>query len=1333
MTGPSSGLLFLSWLRTGMLASLDQAAGAGGSLDRLPAANAQPVIAVNATGAHGQFTAVLHGPGEVVGIDPAQVVRMEPPDGAFNVETAFVPLVEFDRPDLPWLASPATVQPGTPTGPDPRNGLLPWLCLVVLEYGSVALDGSAAPLPRLTVPLSQLPDPAQAWLWAHAQLLLTAGETVQTVLDQAPDRTLSRLIGPRRLRPATRYLAAVVPLFEAGRQAGLGNPPAHSDGAPPALSYAWTVAPAGSSAATVLPVYLHWSFTTGDGADFRTLALKLKPTLTGQAGVRPLDIGHAGSGLPGPGAQDPAWTIPFEGVVVGSAISQGSWPSATLQSTYQAALAGKVAATPAELTPPQYGAATPLDAAGLAAGPQWLRQLNLDPRYRALAALGTTVVQTYAEPLMASAWQQAGQLREVNDLLRRAQLARELSASMYARRIGEPGAAVLPDDRLLQVSTPVHDQVSTPSGSAATVAGMTTPAVTAPVTVADQLAASPSAAAATSVAFRRLARPTGPVARRALAAGAAVPVSTPVTAPVTALATGQLKPVPAVKPVPGATSFDQLSSSVTWSAVTPALVSAAVYPWEQGAPSGNATGTGVPPVTSVLSAAAAPDAGSSRTEPVEAEFVDIESLRTDEPLVVNSAAFVPTSEVTGRVLLATTETAGETPSAVVVPPPSVRLSTQYGYGADLVVNTMLGLGLNFDAHPQQGWTSNPLPASWFGNPAWSWQYTDLMEVTGVARLEVSNWDYGDAMGANATFYWQPGYLTALGPSTSPVNVGGSSTGIIGYRVPWSAVVVTNLTGYGPSVVLLWNTGSGRFGTTGPAPNTTYYSVGWGLTPTGAPTQWTSPQPFAANPPGPVSATGSGGLIYLLGSDGSLTVVALTNIGSVYSAHTVASWQTGLPRGYRGGGIVSADFGGSTGADIVHVMSTDGGTVFRVAYDVDSSGAVGAYSELTPLPIGLPAGSLTTSIGVTSYGSAQRRAATTAAFRTAAAATQARQSRISTLPTKPAEPEVPVTQAATAVRSQLDPVITITQATTARLSVDIGSDTSSDPLQPMVATPVFRVATYDLFREQFSSLVFPGGTLPDNSVTGLLSNAAAIEAFLVGLNNELSRELLWRQFPTQHGRTYFRRFWDRRDATGAPMPEIGPIENWTATSPLGSHGDAAVDSLLLVVRGELLRRMPATIIYAAPAVADITGRTPDLSRRTDPLFTAQLDPDLAMFSFPLTAAEAVGGDGNGEGWFFVFAEHPTAVRFGLNQPTAPSTSAALPVNWQALDWNQALGPLNPGGYLDGSAHSPLAGTTLTDNGTGTDHRWGFSSAHMAHIMLRPPYHVAIHGSSLVQLA
>ena len=66
-------------------------------------------------------------------------------------------------------------------------------------------------------------------------------------------RGLARVIAPRRLAPRTRYVACLVPCYEASRLAGLGLPVAD----PLAEAPAWTV-----GVEALLPVYDHWYFTT---------------------------------------------------------------------------------------------------------------------------------------------------------------------------------------------------------------------------------------------------------------------------------------------------------------------------------------------------------------------------------------------------------------------------------------------------------------------------------------------------------------------------------------------------------------------------------------------------------------------------------------------------------------------------------------------------------------------------------------------------------------------------------------------------------------------------------------------------------------------------------------------------------------------------------------------------------------------------------------------------------------------------------------------------------------------------------------------------------------
>ena len=49
----------------------------------------------------------LRGPGDVLGIDAAQIIRRHPAPGTGNAPTGDLVHVEFDAPDLPWMFTPA--------------------------------------------------------------------------------------------------------------------------------------------------------------------------------------------------------------------------------------------------------------------------------------------------------------------------------------------------------------------------------------------------------------------------------------------------------------------------------------------------------------------------------------------------------------------------------------------------------------------------------------------------------------------------------------------------------------------------------------------------------------------------------------------------------------------------------------------------------------------------------------------------------------------------------------------------------------------------------------------------------------------------------------------------------------------------------------------------------------------------------------------------------------------------------------------------------------------------------------------------------------------------
>ncbi len=496
---------FLPWVRTGLAATLVGADPLGPGL----AGHARLDVAVRVrrgSGAEpltvGQRLSVF-GPGDVVGLDPRQVIRTDPRRGATDAEPNYLVQVELDRPDLPWLFTPAAATTG--------GRLRPWLVLVVVAQGrGVSLQAAAAagtPLPVLSLateaePARQLPDLGDSWAWAHGQAVVLPGESVDGVLDGAPARSAARLLCPRRLDPGTKYLACVVPAFEAGRRAGLGLEPEEADEV--SLRPAWT----SSATAVRLPVYYSWEFATGAGGDFESLARALRPRpLPEGVGRQPVHFGSAGPPLPEIDPAAAGGVVELPGALVPPGSSVPPWPEATrpavedgltrlldVPARRMGTAAGDPAAGAPALVPPLYGQwpAARATVPGPGEEPPWLRELNLDPRHRASAGVGAMIVVAEQERLMDQAWAQIGQVEEANRELRWAQVARAVRASVLAHHL-----APLPAPEVLAITAVVHRRIRVRS-----------------TTVAAAVTASRLPDAVLSGAFRRAAGPRAALTRR---------------------------------------------------------------------------------------------------------------------------------------------------------------------------------------------------------------------------------------------------------------------------------------------------------------------------------------------------------------------------------------------------------------------------------------------------------------------------------------------------------------------------------------------------------------------------------------------------------------------------------------------------------------------------------------------------------------------------------------------------------------------------------------------------------------------------------------------------
>ena len=484
--------LFTSWVRRGAAAvilELDPASG-----PYTGPATFQPSITLARDGAAQapmpgpQLT--LLGPGAVIGVAFKSVVRTDPAHGAKGVEDNFLVQVELARPDLPWMFTPAKQ--------NDSNRLRPWMVLIVVDASTVDVQ-PGTPLPRITVHDTDLPDLDDSWAWAHVQVTVDDPATAADALTPASGGSaVSRWLCPRRLQADTAYLACLVPATQVGVQAGLGLPL----DAGPAIAPAWI---AGAGQDVVLPVYYSWRFSTGDDGDFKSLVERLQ-------GVPPNDI--AGFGTRTVDMSAP-WQSPPElgdgmNIELDGALGIGVDRPGTLTDAARADFEARLASLlnfPADLNPasstgdPTLNAVAPPIYGGRHAGatrvptdPGWLQTLNLDPRRRIAAAFGTRYVQENQEFLMAQAWDQLGAVQEANRLQALAELAAEVADRLHQRHIQTLGPS-----ELFSIAAPARTRV------------LVSPAATLQATAST----TPLPAGAVTVAFNRLARPLGPLGRRA--------------------------------------------------------------------------------------------------------------------------------------------------------------------------------------------------------------------------------------------------------------------------------------------------------------------------------------------------------------------------------------------------------------------------------------------------------------------------------------------------------------------------------------------------------------------------------------------------------------------------------------------------------------------------------------------------------------------------------------------------------------------------------------------------------------------------------------------------
>lgn len=247
--------------------------------------------------------------------------------------------------------------------------------------------------------------------------------------------------------------------------------------------------------------------------------------------------------------------------------------------------------------------------------------------------------------------------------------------------------------------------------------------------------------------------------------------------------------------------------------------------------------------------------------------------------------------------------------------------------------------------------------------------------------------------------------------------------------------------------------------------------------------------------------------------------------------------------------------------------------------------------------------------------------------------------------------------------------------------------------------------------------------------------------MVGLNHEMARELLWREYPTDQRGSYFRQFWDasaaveRERASGKDEEQIiekyrdiPAIHIWKESPIEKIHGIVQPENGVLLIRGELLLRYPATVIYAIKVEElDLANNNkpilPDTDKKIkEPIFRGTIPPDITFLGFDTELKDLLGNEEGDPGYFFIIQQQPSEPRFGIDNPKDPLVDPPSLKSWNDLNWEHVISSLGSNNYID--LEGPLNGLKIDSV------MWGSHAADFAYILLQQPVRIAVHARELL---
>jgi len=277
--------------------------------------------------------------------------------------------------------------------------------------------------------------------------------------------------------------------------------------------------------------------------------------------------------------------------------------------------------------------------------------------------------------------------------------------------------------------------------------------------------------------------------------------------------------------------------------------------------------------------------------------------------------------------------------------------------------------------------------------------------------------------------------------------------------------------------------------------------------------------------------------------------------------------------------------------------------------------------------------------------------------------------------------------------------------------------NAQPFDRVRVAPRFRDPALELMARSRPDWVVPGlAALPQDSVAVAEVDVRFVAAFMVGMNDAIARELLWRDYPIDLRATLLRTFWPG----GAHPDDLVPLDG-AGQLDLAALVAAADVPSAFILRARLFERFPDTAIGLAKTVVLEKRRTIDPATLRIPDITCRIGSDVRIAGFAgLRIEDLLDADGDPDAeWWFVFSERSEGARFGLDT-TSPGGAPA--------SWDDAAWPLGEEKFLTrdsfrGAARPRRAGGAVK-------HPWGADSASQALALMQSPVRVALRAAGML---